>query len=57
MCDYDPRTAKYSPDRMDASVWGLTELMTEETPGAGWMAYAEAQAQSAKKSTEPPKQP
>ncbi len=31
MCDYDPKTAKYSPDRMDSLVWGFTELMTEAT--------------------------
>jgi phage terminase large subunit-like protein len=29
MCDYDPKTSKYSPDRMDALVWGFTELMTK----------------------------
>jgi phage terminase large subunit-like protein len=39
MCDYDPKTAKYSPDRMDSAVWGFTELMTEEVPGAGWLEY------------------
>jgi len=33
MCDYDPRTAKYSPDRMDSLVWGFTELMTEHEVG------------------------
>jgi len=26
MCEYDPKTAKYSPDRMDALVWAFTEL-------------------------------
>lgn len=29
MCDYDPKTAKFSPDRMDALVWGLTELLVK----------------------------
>jgi phage terminase large subunit-like protein len=29
LCDYDPKTASYSPDRMDSLVWGFTELMTE----------------------------
>jgi phage terminase large subunit-like protein len=29
MCDYDPRTAKFSPDRMDALVWGFTELLIQ----------------------------
>lgn len=33
MCDYDPKTAKYSPDRMDALVWGFTELMVEGPGG------------------------
>lgn len=33
MCDYDPKTAKYSPDRMDSLVWGLTELMAEVSVG------------------------
>jgi len=32
MCDYDPKTSKYSPDRMDSMVWGFTELMTEHLP-------------------------
>ena len=26
MCDFDPLTALKSPDRMDAMVWGMTEL-------------------------------
>jgi phage terminase large subunit-like protein len=33
MCDYDPKVAKYSPDRMDALVWALTELMAEVSVG------------------------
>lgn len=27
MCDYDPATASFSPDRMDAVVWAVTDLM------------------------------
>lgn len=57
LCDYDPRTAKYSPDHMDALVWGFTELMTEEVPGAGWMGFFEAQAAEAQKAAEHLKQP
>lgn len=34
--DFDPKTAGYSPDRMDALVWALTELMLQE----GEMAHA-----------------
>lgn len=30
MCEYDAKTAKFSPDRMDALVWGFTELMTQQ---------------------------
>ena len=26
MCDFDPNVAQKSPDRMDALVWGLSEL-------------------------------
>lgn len=26
MCEYDPKTADWSPDRMDSAVWGFTEL-------------------------------
>ena len=29
MCDYNPKTSRFSPDRMDALVWGLTELMVD----------------------------
>jgi phage terminase large subunit-like protein len=39
MCDYDPKTADYSPDRMDALVWGFTELMTELSVGENVLDY------------------
>lgn len=29
MCDYDPVASKFSPDRMDALVWGVTDLMLQ----------------------------
>jgi phage terminase large subunit-like protein len=29
LCEWDPATADASPDRLDALVWALTELMTE----------------------------
>lgn len=29
MCEYTPHTTRYSPDRLDALVWGLTELLLE----------------------------
>lgn len=36
MCDYDPRTAKFSPDRMDALVWAVTDLLVHG-PGTASM--------------------
>jgi phage terminase large subunit-like protein len=36
MCDYDPSTAKKSPDRMDALVWALTDLMLNKSVGQGY---------------------
>ena len=47
MCDYDPKTAKYSPDRMDSAVWGFTELMAEPTAGEGYLDFYAQQAQAA----------
>jgi phage terminase large subunit-like protein len=29
LCDWNPMTAKQSPDRLDALVWALSELMLE----------------------------
>jgi len=57
MCDYDAKTDKYSPDRMDALVWGFTELMTEAIAGEGWLGFIEAQAAEAQKAAEKAKQP
>jgi len=36
--DFDPKTAGYSPDRMDALVWALTELLIDST-AEGWIDY------------------
>jgi len=33
MCDWDPLTSPFSPDRMDALVWALTELSDESDLG------------------------
>lgn len=38
MCDYDPVTANWSPDRMDALVWAVTEL-SEENGELGLLEY------------------
>ena len=31
--DFDRKAAGYSPDRVDALVWALSELLVEPTPG------------------------
>lgn len=36
-CTYVPGVSKKSPDRLDAAVWGLTDLMLDVTPGGGGM--------------------
>ena len=33
--DFDRARAGYSPDRLDALVWGLTELLVEPMPQSG----------------------
>lgn len=42
--DYDRKKAKYSPDRMDALVWAMTELAVEQAPGDNIVEYLEQQA-------------
>jgi len=37
--DYDRTKMKYSPDRMDALVWAMTELAIEESPGQNILEY------------------
>ena len=37
--DFDRNAAGYSPDRVDALVWAITELMVEAVPYAGLMEY------------------
>lgn len=51
MCDYDAKTTKYSPDRMDALVWAFTELMTEASVGDNILAYYEMLAKQKSEST------
>jgi phage terminase large subunit-like protein len=46
--DFDRKTAGYSPDRMDALVWALTELMVGET-NSGIIQFYEGQAAEAAK--------
>jgi phage terminase large subunit-like protein len=46
--DYDRRKAKFSPDRMDALVWALTELKVRQSPGWGFLEFARRQADATK---------
>ena len=46
--DYDRTKMKYSPDRLDALVWAMTELAIEQSPGANIIEYLAQQDASAK---------
>jgi phage terminase large subunit-like protein len=37
--DFDRKTAGYSPDRVDALVWAMTDLLVQATPYSGLMQY------------------
>jgi phage terminase large subunit-like protein len=43
LCLWDPQSSSKSPDRLDALVWALTELMLEEQrdPLASWDVWSE----------------
>jgi phage terminase large subunit-like protein len=48
--DYDRKKANYSPDRMDALVWAMTELAIGTSPGANILEYwDQIDAESARK--------
>jgi len=50
MCNYDPATADFSPDRMDAMVWALTELSDKES---GFVEYWNRQKANEDQGREP----
>jgi phage terminase large subunit-like protein len=50
-CEYDPKTAKFSPDHMDALVWAFTELMTDVSVGENLLAYYEQLAREREAAT------
>ena len=43
--DFDRARAGYSPDRLDALVWGLTELLVEPMPHWGIFEYTRQEAE------------
>ena len=45
--DFDRTSAGYSPDRLDALVWALSELIVEPMPFEGLMSFYEQQAKAA----------
>ena len=44
--DLDRTRAGYSPDRLDALVWGLTELLAEPLPQRGIFGYTRQRAEA-----------
>jgi hypothetical protein len=42
--DFDWQSAGYSPDRVDALVWGISELLVEQMPSQGIFELMRAQA-------------
>lgn len=44
--DFDRSRAGYSPDRVDALVWGMSQLIIEPMPGAGLLEFYERQARA-----------
>jgi phage terminase large subunit-like protein len=48
--DYDRKAAGYSPDRVDALVWAISELLVEQVPYEGLLSHYAAEAASARES-------
>jgi phage terminase large subunit-like protein len=46
--DFDRATAGFSPDRVDALVWALTDLLVEPMPYEGLMQFLREQSQAAR---------
>ena len=55
--DFDRARAGYSPDRLDALVWGLTELLVEPMPQWGIFEYTRQCAEAIRGPTPSPPQP
>ena len=52
--DFDRKAAGFSPDRVDALVWALTDLLVEPMPSEGHFEYMRQRAAALKK---PPPEP
>jgi len=53
LCEWQPLAGTASPDRLDARVWALTELMVDLIPGQGMFDFMKEQAEHAAKAREP----
>jgi phage terminase large subunit-like protein len=51
MCDFDPLTSPFSPDRMDALVWALTAL--SDSTGTAILDFYRQQAEAAQQNASP----
>jgi hypothetical protein len=47
--DFDRKTAGFSPDRVDALVWALTDLLVEPMPGEAMIEFYPLRAREAAK--------
>ena len=45
--DFDRKTAGFSPDRVDALVWAMSDLLVEPLPGAAMIEYYRMRAREA----------
>ena len=52
--DFDRSTAGFSPDRVDALVWAVTELHVETMPKQGYFEFLRIKAEALKPKRPPP---
>src|SRR5438552_2564751 len=55
--DFDRARAGYSPDRVDALVWGSTELLIKPMPNYGIFELTRQRAEALQRQNQPPPQP
>jgi phage terminase large subunit-like protein len=55
--DFDRARAGYSPDRLDALVWGLTELLVAPMPSYGIFEFTRQRAEELRRARQPPPPP
>jgi hypothetical protein len=55
--DFDRKAAGFSPDRVDALVWGFSDLLVEQMSNEGYFEWARQKAASLKPKPPPPPEP